>query len=250
MVIFSHYQPPMGVTGEQQSCTANAYFFDPSASGGVSRAPTPAEGECRLFQPGIDLQYPAQTWLCVGALTVTAGGMGDQVSLCPGMMLGNVGSTGVSINMRGCPGFAAGTTVGVTSAMEIFGDVVTDLNLTVALPARPAFTAPLRSNVGPWPASGDMDVRWDSAGATSVIITLEPRDVSAGAAPSIVCVPRQQGRVWVPDALIAQSGLRTRETRMRIDAFVDTASMPMVATTQPYRLSAGFGTAVILQPNR
>lgn len=252
LVVFTHFQPPAGVMGEQSSCKANAYFFDPGASGGVSRGPMPAEGECRIFQPNIDLQFPAQSWLCVGTLTVTAGGMGDALSLCPSMMLGNVGSAGVTVDMRGCAGFNMGTTVGVSSAADIFGDVVTDLNLSVALPQRPTITMPIRSNIGPWPTMGDMDVRWESTGATSAIVTLEPRDSGGGAAPSIVCVPRQQGRVWVPDALIVQSGLRMRETRLRVDAYVDTASTPnpMAPTVPPYRLSGGFGTAVILQPNR
>ena len=213
----------------------------------------PATGECRIFAPVADLQYPAQSWLCVGGLTVTAGGMGDQVSFCPSMMLGNIGSSGVSINMRGCAGFTAGTSVSASSAMEIFGDAVTDLNLAVMLPARPVITMPFRSSVGPWPVAGnDLDVRWESMGATSAIITLEARDAGGGAAPSVVCVSQQPGRVWIPDGLITRSGLRTRETRLRVDVYVDTASMPMpmAAATPPYRLSGGFGTSAIFQPNR
>jgi hypothetical protein len=247
-VVFTAHRPPMTL-GEPAACGITAYFFDPNGPNARGRNPIAREGDCTLYPPGVDLQIPQQTWLCLGGLSVTVGDMPQTISFCPSMGIGSVGAAGLTAPVQGCSTLAAGAMVSATSGSEVTGDEVDDLDLQVGLPTPVSITSPVMVPIGAWPASGDVDVRWQSPGATSAVVTLEGRGSAGGASTTIVCVPRTNGQVWIPAALLAQSNLRTREARLTVATYADRVR-PSMGTTPEYRLSAGFSTSVVLQPGR
>jgi hypothetical protein len=189
--------------------------------------------------------------LCIGALSITAADATETISFCPAMSVGTVGTRGLIAPFTGCDTWTMGTMVSAQSALESPQDELADLDLSVSMPAPVTLTSPIASPLGPWPATGDLNVRWTSAGATSAVVTLTARDSSGsgGASPSIVCLPGTNGQVFVPTALLTQSNLRMREARLTVAAYADRVVNPSSRATA-YRLSAGFSTSVILQPNR
>jgi hypothetical protein len=249
-VVLTHHRPPATLL-EPRVCEAEAYFFDPNGPNARSRNPLAREGECVLYPPPVDLLLPNQRWLCLGALSITAADATETLSFCPAMSVGTVGARGLLAPFNGCDAWTMGTMVTAQSAMESPQDELADLDLSVSMPAPVTITSPVTTPLGPWPATGDLNVRWTSAGATSAVVTLTARDSSGsgGASPSIVCLPGTNGQVFVPTALLTQSNLRTREARLTVATYADRVANPSGGATA-YRLSAGFSTSVILQPNR
>lgn len=246
-VVLTHHRPP-ATLGEMRTCGANALFFDPAGANARSRNPIAREAECVLYPPPVDLLIAQQTWLCLGSLSVTAGGSTETIAFCPSAMIGMVGASGLNAPFNNCDSLAAGSMVSASSMAEIDGDQLDDLDLSVAMPSPVTITEPNASPIGPWPATGDVGIRWQSSGATSAIVTVTARDTSA-ASTTIVCLPRTNGVVFLPTALLAQSNLRTREARVTVASYTD-AIRAAAGSTPAYRLSAGFSTTAILQPNR
>jgi hypothetical protein len=246
-VVLTHHRAP-ATLAEPRACSATALFFDPAGANGRSRNPIAREAECVLYPPPVDLLIPQQTWLCLGALNITAGAATETLSFCPAMSIGMVGAQGLNVPFANCEPLAAGSMVSATSMSEIEGDEVDDLDLSVAMPGPVTITEPNATPIGPWPATGDVGIRWQSAGATSAIVTVTARDTAA-ASTTIVCLPRTNGVVFLPTALLAQSNLRTRDARVTVASYTD-ALRPASGAMREYRLSAGFSSTAILQPNR
>ncbi|MDP3278873.1 MAG: hypothetical protein Q8Q09_27020 [Deltaproteobacteria bacterium] len=245
-VVFTAYRPPTSA-GETARCGVQALLFDPSAGNGRSRNMLAREGECVMYPPAVDLQIPLQNWVCAGALDVTVGSLNETIALCPSMRIGMVGAAGINAPFAGCEALMAGAAVSVRSGAEIDGDTLTDLTANTTLPGPVEITSPTALAVGPWPTMGDLDLRWRSANGTSALVTLEARD-SGNPAPTIVCIPRTSGRVWVPSGLLTQANFRTREVRVTVSSYRDVTVQ--AEGGKDYRLSAGFASSVILQPNR
>lgn len=250
MIVITNHRPPATLM-EPTSCNATAYFFDPHPTNQRSRNQIAREAECVLYPPPVDLLLPNQNWLCVGGASITVGPNTETIAFCPAQMIGNVGAQGLVAPIPGCASLQMGAMVRASSAMEFSEDQVPDLDLAVAMPAPVAITSPITTPLGAWPATGDLNVRWTSAGSTSAIVVLEARDTSGsgGASASIVCLPGTNGQVFIPTALLAQSNLRTREARLTVATYADRVTTAM-GSNPAYRLSAGFSTSVILQPNR
>jgi|LNFM01.1.fsa_nt_gb hypothetical protein len=248
MIVLTNHRPP-ATLGEPGSCNATAFFFDPHPTNQRSRNQLAREAECTLYPPPVDLLIPNQNWLCLGGLSVTAGANTETLSFCPAQMIGAVGAAGLVAPVPGCAVLAMGSMVSASSMMEFPEDQVPDLNLSVAMPAPVAITSPISTPLGAWPTMGDVNVRWTSAGSTSAVVVLEARDTAGGAAASIVCLPGTNGQVFIPSALLAQSNLRTREARLTVATYTDRVGTATGSEPAP-RLSAGFSTSVILQPNR
>lgn len=246
-VVLTNHRPPMTL-GEPRACAANALFFDTAGANGRSRNPIAREGECVLYPPPVDLLIPQQNWLCLGAISVGVNGSSETITLCPSMGIGMVGTEGLVTPIMNCDRLGVGSTVSASSASEIDGDQLEDLDLSVAMPGPVTITEPNAAPIGPWPAVGDVGIRWESAGSTSAIVTVTARD-SSMASTTIVCLPRTNGRVFLPTALLQQSNLRTREARVVVASYVD-AIRPASGMLSEYRLSAGFSSTAILQPNR
>lgn len=246
-VVLTHHRPP-ATLGERRTCVANALFFDPVDANARSRNPIAREGECVLYPPPVDLLIAQQRWLCLGLLRITAGGSTETIAFCPSAMIGMVGADGLNVPFNDCDALTAGSMVSASSMDEIDGDQLDDFDLSVAMPSPVTITAPNASPIGPWPPTGDVGIRWQSSGATSAIVTVTARDPSV-VSTTIVCLPRTNGVVFLPTALLEQSQLRTREARVTVASYSD-AIRPETGSTPAYRLSAGFSTTAILQPNR
>ena len=99
------------------------------------------------------------------------------------------------------------------------------------------------------PASGDLDVQWTSADATSALVRIEPEGATNPAStPTIVCVARTAGRVRVPQARIAQANFRAGDAGVGVWSYRDGTTMAEGGKT--YRVSGAMGSSVLLQARR
>jgi hypothetical protein len=227
---------------EPARCSLQAWLFDTAVPAMRNRLAT--EGECRLYPSTAELALERQQWICAGAITASYGGRDERLSLCP--ELTPVRAEGAQVPIE-CNGLTPGASVRVSSEAEIDGDVLTDLDVSLTLPDAVHITQPSDLGITTWPANGPLEVRWTSENATSAIVTLTVRGDDV--APVLVCLPRTNGQLTIPTALLVQGGFRQRETMLRVASFRDAHAMAEGGRL-PYRVAAGVVDAVLLQPER
>lgn len=228
---------------EPQTCTLQAFLFDTQAPRSLDVLAS--EGECKLYSGSSNLAFEMQRWICAGAINVTYGGRTERLSLCPDLAPYRPGAEQVTVD---CTGLTAGATVQVSSGNEIDTDTVTDLDASVTLPDPVNITQPTSLGVVTWPEAGPLEVRWTSAGATSAVVLLQVRNPT-GPSPIVVCLPSTNGQVTIPGALIQHGNFRTQDAMLRVMSYRDTRTMAEGGSVA-YRISAGFGSAVLLQARR
>jgi hypothetical protein len=229
---------------EAASCMLQGWLFDTAAPRALDVLGS--EGECRLYSGSSSLALEMQRWICAGAITVSAGGVDERLSLCP--ELTPVGATGAQVPLGNCGMFAGGTTVRISSGSEIDNDVLADLDVMLTLPDAVTITQPTNLGVFTWPEAGPLEVRWSSANATSAVVTLQVRN-PMGPAPLLVCLPRTNGQVTVPSSLLQQGNFRTQDVLVRVASYRDARVMAEGGAV-PYRVAAGFSAALLLQARR
>jgi hypothetical protein len=156
-------------------------------------------------------------------------------------MLAPVAATGVTTTLS-CDRIAPDNPIEFASGNEIDGDVLQDLDGMVNFPSALAIQEPTSLGVTTWPATGDLSVRWTSAGATSALVTITPR---AGTGSRIVCNPHTNGSLTIDAMLIDRSGLRTQDALVRIASYRDVTTTAESGKT--YRLAAGLADSVLMQ---
>lgn len=235
-----------GTTRDVTRCGLSTVLFDAPVSSTVVPAALDAETDCRFYGSAPEVDFQRMRWVCAGAITVAAGSLSQTVGLCP--------SAGATVRyettLTGCGTLSSDRSALVGSLDEgVMGDVVTDLAGTALLPTGVTITAPSTLAVATWPASGDLDVQWSSADATSALVRIEPEGATNPAStPTIVCVARTAGRVRVPQSLIAQANFRTMDARVRVWSFRDGTTMAEGGKT--YRVSGATSSSVVLQGRR
>lgn len=235
-----------GATRDVTRCGLSTVLFDATAASTVVPAALDAESDCRFYASAPEVAFQRMRWVCAGAITVNAGSLMQSVGLCP--------SPGATVRyettLTGCGTLSSDRRAQVGSLDEgVMGDVVTDLAGTALLPTGVTITAPSALPVATWPASGDLDVQWSSADATSALVRIEPEGATDPAStPTIVCVARTAGRVRVPQALIAQANFRTMDARVRVWSYRDGTTMAEGGKT--YRVSGAASSSLVLQGRR
>ena len=226
--------------GEPAACSLEADLFDVTTA--ANRATTMTDGDCALYADGAPLSFDGQNWICAGAVVASYGGRSENLTYCP--------SGGLPFRRIGpldCTGLNPGTSVAISSADDIDGDVLTDLQATVTLPGAISITQPTTLGVVTWPASGSLDVRWSSENAGSALVTIEARSNPSGS-PMIVCHPGANGSVTVAAALVDAGGFRTRESMLRVFSYRDTTVT--AEGSHEYRVWGAVESGVLLQAMR
>jgi len=235
-----------GASRDVTRCTLSTVLFDGAVASAVVPAGIEADADCRFYASAPEVDFQRMRWTCAGAIEVGAGSLSQNIGLCP--------SAGATVRyeteLTSCGTLGTDRRATVTSVDDgIMGDVVTDLSAEARLPSAVAITAPTALAVTTWPASGDLDVQWTSADATSALVRIEPEGSTGGAStPTIICVARTAGRVTVPQALIAQANFRTMDARVRVWSYRDTTVQ--AEDGKAYRVSGAMGSSVVLQQRR
>lgn len=235
IVVMSY--PGSAQVGEAASCTLEAELFDTTMT--ASRMSLATDGECTLYAPGPPLPVEAQSWVCAGAIVADYGGNQESLVICP-----SAGTTLRPVVPITCAGLTPGASVNLSSASEIDGDTVTDLSVTVTLPAAIAITQPTDLTVITWPAAGALPVRWSSANATTALVVLEAR-ANPTQHSAVVCRPGTNGQVSVGEGLIAQAGFRAMDTVLRVFSYRDATTTAEAGHT--YHAWAGVESVALLQ---
>lgn len=233
----------VGAARDGTRCGLSAVLFDGAVASSVVPAGIEAEADCRFYASPPEADFQRMRWTCAGAIEVTAGPLTQNVGACP--------SPGAPVryetDLTMCGTLSSERRATVTSVDDsIPGDVVTDLSVLALLPTPVVITSPTTLAVTTWPASGDLDVQWTSADATSALVRIEREGTMGGAA--IVCVARTAGRVRVPQALIAQANFRTMDARVRVWSYRDATTTAENGKT--YRVSGATASSVVLQGRR
>ena len=235
-----------GTARDGTRCGLSTVLFDAPTASTVVPAGLDADSDCRFYASAPELEFQRMRWVCAGAITVAAGALTQSVGLCPA-----AGATvRYETTLTTCGSLSSDRRAQVGSLDEgVMGDVVTDLAGTALLPTGVTITAPTALPVATWPASGDLDVQWTSADATSALVRIEPEGATNPAsAPTILCVARTAGRVRVPQALLAQANFRTMDARVRVWSFRDGTTTAEGGKT--YRVSGAMASSVVLQARR
>ena len=235
-----------GAARDGSRCGLATALFDAPAASTVVPAGLDADADCRFYASAPEVAFQRMRWVCAGAVTVTAGSLTQSVGLCPA-----AGATVTwETTLSGCGSLDSDRRAQVGSLDEgVAGDAVTDLAAEARLPTAVTITAPSTLPVTTWPASGDLDVQWTSADATSALVRIEPAAATDPAsAPTIVCVARTAGRVRVPQGLIAQANFRAMDARVRVWSYRDGAAT--AEGGRAYRVSGATASSVVLQGRR
>lgn len=239
--IVVRHEERAGAMRRDTECGVTALLFNTSARATVTAATIDGATGCRLFTQDPDVDLHPQRWLCAGALSLNSGALSTNVGLCPAP-----GARTVSFDTRltGCGSIAAERRVTVSSMMEIDGDQLTDLNAIARFPNPVSITAPNTLGIGSWPASGPLEVRWTSSGATSALVSIEPEALTP-TSPRIYCPVLLNGYLQVPAGMIDQVGLRNITARLKVWSFSDSAAMAEGGNT--YRVSGAMVSNFTLQ---
>jgi hypothetical protein len=235
-----------GPTRDVTRCGLATVLFDGVVASTVVPAGLDAESDCRFYAGAPEAEFQRMRWVCAGAVTIEAGPLTQSVGLCPA-----AGATvRYETTLSTCGTLSSERRAGLASVDEgVMGDAVTDLAAEARLPTGVTITAPSALTVATWPASGDLDVQWTSADATSALVRIEPEGAANPAStPTILCVARTAGRVRVPQALLAQANFRTMDARVRVWSYRDGTTMAEGGKT--YRVSGATSSSVLLQARR
>ncbi len=236
----------VGASRDGTRCSLSTVLFEATTSETVTPAGIDSEADCRFYASAPEVVFQRMRWTCAGAVEVSAGLLTQNVGLCPA-----AGATvRYETELTSCGTLASDRRATVTSVDDgIMGDVVTDLSAEARLPTAVAITAPTALAVTTWPASGDLDVQWTSADATSALVRIEPEgSTNPASTPTIICVARTAGRVRVPQALIAQANFRAMDARVRVWSYRDTTVR--AENGKAYRVSGATASSVVLQQRR
>ncbi len=228
--------------GVAARCTMRAELFDPMAPRALDVLAS--EGECKLYSGATNLALGSQRYVCAGALFASYASATESLVVCPAERA--VAADGAEGAIE-CNGLSARAALTVYSESEFPMDAVTDLRAELTLPGETRITQPTELGVVTWPSSGALEVRWTGGDATSSVVTVTPRDESARA-PFVVCIPRTDGQVTVPAALLQQGNLRTRDALLRVSNYRDVRATAEGGTR--YRVSAGITATALLQQLR
>ncbi len=233
----------VGGVATAQRCGYQFALFDVTRASTQTPLASNSSGDCRLYMTPPESEYPAQQWVCAGAITVESGALMQTSGFCPLM-----GATPTwDADFRGCGGIFTERSATVSSGDEIGPeDHVTDLTGTVRFPTSVLVTQPTTFSVTTWPATGDLVVAWTSSDATSAVVRIEP-DTATRTGPTIVCTPRINGTVRIEAALIDRANLRAADARLRVSSFRETAAR---AEGHAWNLVGAMSNSVLLQPAR
>lgn len=236
----------VGTRRDEARCGVATVLFDATTASTVVAAGIDAESDCRFYASAPEVDFQRMRWVCAGGIDVSAGPLMQNVGLCP-----EAGDTvRYETTLSSCGTLGSERSARVSSVDEGFpGDVVTDLAAEARLPTAVTITSPSALPVTTWPESGDLDVQWTSADATSALVRIEPEATTDPTSrPTIVCVARTAGRVRVPQALIAQANFRSVEARVRVWSYRD--GTVMAEGGRAYRVSGATSSSIVLQGRR
>jgi hypothetical protein len=233
----------VGGVASAQRCGYQFALFDVTRASTQAPVASDSNGDCRLYMTPPESEYPAQQWVCAGAINTESGALTRNTGFCPLM-----GATPTwEADFPSCGGFFTDHAAAVSSGDEIGPeDHVTDLTGTVRFPTSVEVTQPTTFSVTTWPAAGDLVVAWTSAGATSAVVRVEP-DTPTRTGPTIVCAPRVNGAMRVEAALIDRAGFRASQSRLSVWSYREAT---VQAEGHTWRLAGATGTSVQLQPAR
>lgn len=235
-----------GTTRDVTRCGLATVLFDAPTASTVVPAGIDGAADCRFYASVPEVEFQRMRWVCAGAIAVSAGLLMQNVGLCPA-----AGATvRYETTLATCGTLSSDRRALLGSLDEgVMGDVVTDLAGTALMPTGVTLTAPSTLPVTTWPASGDLEVQWTSADATSALVRIEPEAATNPAStPTIVCVAHTAGRVVVPQALLAQANFRAMDARVRVWSYRDGTTMAEGGKT--YRVSGATSSSVLLQARR
>ncbi|MFO0649896.1 MAG: hypothetical protein U0326_26995 [Polyangiales bacterium] len=233
----------VGGVATAQRCGYQFALFDVTRASTQTPLASDTNGDCRLYMTPPESEYPAQQWVCAGAITVESGALMQTSGFCPLM-----GATPTwDADFRGCGGIFTDRAATVSSGDEIGPeDHVTDLTGTVRFPTSVLVTQPTTFSVTTWPATGDLVVTWTSSDATSAVVRIEP-DTATRTGPTIVCSPRVNGTMRVEAALIDRGGFRASQSRLTVWSYRESTTQ---AEGHTWKLAGAMGTSIQLQPAR
>ncbi len=233
----------VGGVATAQRCGYQFALFDVTRASTQSPVASDTSGDCRLYMTAPEAEYPAQQWVCAGAINTESGALMQATGFCPLMGV----TPPWDADFRTCGGFITDHSATVSSGDEIGpDDHVTDLTGTVRFPTTVEVTQPTTFSVTTWPATGDLTVAWTSADATSATVRVEP-NTATRTGPTIICSPRVNGTMRIAADLIDRSGLRAMNARLSVWSYRETATQ---AEGHPWKLVGAMGTTVTLQPAR
>ena len=239
IVVRSETRAGTGPTRAGTVCHLTTLLFDVAGTGPLAPTTIDAASGCRLYNAATpESQYDNQHWICAGQVSVTGGGSTQGVGLCPTGSRPPVYDSVIPCGVVTTGGF---TVSAVDSGVP--GAVLTDLNAPVTLPDSVIISAPSDLPTTTWPASGDLPVVWNSAGATSAVVRLDAQ--GTGGTSVIVCTPTRNGRVVIPGSMIDQAAMRMRDTRLLVTSVKDTFTT--AEGGMRYRVSGATATSVVLQ---
>ncbi len=233
----------VGGVATAQRCGYQFALFDVTRASTQTPLASDTNGDCRLYMTPPESEYPAQRWVCAGAISVESGALMQTSGFCSLM-----GATPTwEADFRGCGGVFTDRSAAVSSGDEIGPeDRVTDLSGTVRFPTSVLITQPTSFSVTTWPAAGDLVVSWTSADATSAVVRVEP-DTATRTGPTIVCAPRINGTMRIEAALIDRAGFRASQSRLSVWSYRESTTQ---AEGHTWKLAGAMGTAIQLQPAR
>lgn len=233
----------VGGVATAQRCGYQFALFDVTRASTQTPLASDSSGDCRLYMTPPESEYPAQQWVCAGAITVESGALMQTSGFCPLM-----GATPTwEADFRGCGGIFTERSATVSSGDEIGPeDHVTDLSGTVRFPTSVLVTQPTTFSVTTWPATGDLVVSWTSSDATSAVVRIEP-DTATRTGPTIVCSPRVNGTMRIEAALIDRAGFRASQSRLTVWSYRESTTQ---AEGHTWKLAGAMGTSIQLQPAR
>lgn len=233
----------VGGVATAQRCGYQFALFDVTRASTQTPLASDSSGDCRLYMTPPESEYPAQQWVCAGAITVESGALMQTSGFCPLM-----GATPTwDADFRGCGGIFSERSATVSSGDEIGPeDHVTDLSGTVRFPTSVLVTQPTTFSVTTWPATGDLVVSWTSSDATSAVVRIEP-DTATRTGPTIVCSPRVNGTMRIEAALIDRAGFRASQSRLTVWSYRESTTQ---AEGHTWKLAGAMGTSIQLQPAR
>lgn len=233
-----------GAERRDQQCTVTALLFDATTASSTVAAQSDAESGCKFYATRPESDFTRQRWICAGAIGVTSASVREQLGFCP---MPPTTAPVYRFTLGGCGNILGNGNAHLASMDEgIEGDVLTDLDADVTLPANVIIQSPSTLSTVTWPESGDLTVTWTGVGATSAVVRLEPTAPTATSV--IVCNPRRNGTQRIPADMIAQAMYRTTDVKVTVTAFRQTIVMAESGTG--YTLAGSSSSNLVLQGRR